>query len=69
MSRHTSENAGALIFRYFFHVSPSDAIMLGPNMHSARYRSIALGKDTRAEVMCFKLVSAEISANKECILW
>ena len=46
-SGHTSENAGAAIFLYFFHSSPSEATMFGPKTATILYRYMGLGNLAR----------------------
>ena len=48
--RLTSEKAGADIFLYFFHSSPSEATMLWPNKDVTAYCSTGLGNRARDEV-------------------
>jgi hypothetical protein len=43
----TSENAGAAIFRYLFHSSPSEATMFRPKIHNAVYKPTGLGNLAR----------------------
>ena len=40
---HTSENAGAAIFLYFFHSSPSEVTMFSPKTVNTLYRDTGLG--------------------------
>jgi hypothetical protein len=44
---NTSENAGAEIFLYFFHSSPSEATMFGPKTDITLYRITGLGNLAR----------------------
>ena len=45
---HTSEKAGAAIFRWRFHSSPSVTNMFVPNVASTRYDDVGFGKRARA---------------------
>ena len=46
----TSEKAGADIFLYFFHSSPSETTMLWPKKDTASYCSNGLGNRARDEM-------------------
>ena len=57
-SGHTSENAGAAIFLYFFHSSPSEATMFAPKIATALYRRcMGLGNLARLVVISYELRS------------
>ena len=49
----TSENAGAAIFLYFFHSSPSEATMFGPKTDITLYRNTGLGNLARYVVISY----------------
>jgi hypothetical protein len=48
--KRTSENAGAAIFLYFFHSSPSEAMMFFPKTANTPYNSMGLGNLAREVV-------------------
>ena len=52
---HTSENAGAVIVRYLFHSSPSEATMLLPKTNSAVYISTGLGNLARELATSYRI--------------
>jgi hypothetical protein len=51
---NTSENAGAAIFLYFFHSSPSEATMFAPKTDNTSYRNTGLGNLARCVVISYK---------------
>jgi hypothetical protein len=51
---NTSENAGAAIFLYFFHSSPSEAIMFRPKIVITAYRNTGLGNLARYVVISYQ---------------
>jgi len=50
----TSENAGAAIFLYFFHSTPSEATMFGPKTFTTLYRNKGLGNLARYVVISYE---------------
>jgi hypothetical protein len=50
---HTSEKAGAAIFRYLFHSSPSEATIFDPKTASTTYSSTGLGNLAREVVTSY----------------
>jgi hypothetical protein len=51
---HTSENAGAAIFRYFFHSSPSEATMFDPKIDNTAYRYSGFGNAAREAATSYR---------------
>jgi hypothetical protein len=51
---NTSENAGAAIFLYFFHSSPSEATMFGPKTDITLYRNTGLRNLARYVVISYE---------------
>ena len=63
--RRTSENAGAAIFLYFFHSSPSEAMMFFPKTANTRYNPKGLGNLAREVVTsCVPRVGRDIRLNR-----
>ena len=50
----TSENAGAAIFRTFFHSSPSEATMFDPKTVNTSYRNTGFGNFAREFVTSYE---------------
>lgn len=63
--KHTSENAGTLIFLYLFHSSPSETTMFLPKNDSTLYEWIGLGHKYRDDATCWEQIKGRV--NLHCL--